>query len=199
MTNTLAATGISSVRLQNRTGRFRTVAELTTLFDLFLVVVDGLRPRQLEALRPVVERIHRVLGDTDCIVGVLAVGVDSSQAADVVEPLGGSVAYFADPDGSAATTLGVAGAPALLWITTQPVVRMVVHGWHPDLWDHAVAELARKMAWTRPRMAAPGDPAPIDPKPFTILGSQPAATVRHLRTTRPAAHRSDGRDAQIAA
>lgn len=159
---------IASVRLQNRHGQARTVAALTTLFDLCLVILDGLRPASVRALTPVIDRIDRTLSGSDCTVGVLAVGVTAADAVELLGPLAQRVAIFADPDGTAAADLGVTGAPGLLWISTEPAVQASVAGWNPTLWRPVLVDLARKLAWTRPLMPAPGDPGPLAPAPFTI-------------------------------
>ena len=159
---------IASVRLLNRHGQVRTVAAMTTLFDLCLVVVDGLRPASARALTPVIDRIDRTLSGSDCTVGVLAVGVTAAEAVDLFGPLAQRVAIFTDPDGTAAADLGVTGAPGLLWISTEPAVRAAVTGWDPTLWRPVLVDLARKLAWTRPLMPAPGDPEPVPAAPLTI-------------------------------
>lgn len=188
---------ITAVRLHNRLGQARTVGELTTLFDLCLVVVDGLRPAQLRTLEPVIERLDRSLGDADCTVGVLAVGVGARDAVDLAGPLAGRVAVFADPDGRAAAAFGVTGAPALVWIDTQPCVRAVVEGWDGYQWRPVLAELARKLAWTKPHMPAPGDPAPLDPQPLTLTAA--AAGVASLPTRSGEPRKEETHDVRIAA
>lgn len=190
-------TDIAAIRLHNRAGEVRTVDELTTLFDLCLVVVDGLRPRQLHHLEPVVDRLDRTLGDADCTFGVLAVGVGSDDAVDLAGPLAERVAVFADPDGTAAAALGVPGAPALVWIDTQPTVRAVVAGWDGYQWRPVLAELARKLAWTKPLVPAPGDPAPVDAHPFTITAATAAAPTLPTRSGEP--RKEEHHDARIAA
>lgn len=162
------AVDVATVRLRNRAGQVRTVDEFTTLFDLCLVVVDGLAPDDLCVLRPVVERVHRTLGDADCTFGLLVVGADADRALDVAGPLARAMSVFADPDGSAVAALGIRGAPALVWIDTQPAVRAVVDGWDGYAWRGVLAELARKLAWTKPLVPAPGDPQPIGARPFAV-------------------------------
>jgi len=166
-------TDLTTVRLYNRLRQARTMAELTVLFDLCLVVVDGRRPAQLRTLTPVVERLDRTLGSSDCTFGLLVVGVGIDDAVAGAGSLAERVAVFADPDGTAAAALGVAGAPALLWIDTQPAVRAVVAGWDGHRWRPVLAELARKLAWTKPLVPGPGDPAPLATQPFTCAA--PAA------------------------
>lgn len=190
-------TDIAAIRLHNRAGQARTVGELTTLFDLCLVVVDGLRPRELQHLEPVIDRLDRTLGDADCTFGVLAVGVGPKDAIDVAGSLADRVAVFADPDGRASAALGVPGAPAVVWIDTQPDVRAVVAGWDGYQWRPALTELARKLAWTKPLLPAPGDPAPIDAQPFTVTAATAGTKTVPTRSDNP--RKEDHHDVRIAA
>ncbi|HZQ85766.1 MAG TPA: hypothetical protein VFA83_13050 [Acidimicrobiales bacterium] len=175
---------VATVRFHNRAGHVRTVDELTTLFDLCLVVVDGLRPGQLRDLKPVIERLHRTLSGADCTVGLLAVGVSTDEAIILAGPLWEAVAVFADPDATATAALGLTGAPGLIWVDTQPAVRAVVAGWDGNAWRPVLADLAWKLAWTRPLVPVPGDPAPIDAHTFTVTA---AAAPKCPGASRPAA------------
>lgn len=157
---------LGTARLYSRTDRARTIDELTTLFDLCLVVVDAHRPAQLAVLAPLVERLDRSLGDADCTFGLLVVGADTGEALALAGPLADRVPVFADPETTAAPVLGLTGAPALVWVDTQPALRGVVVGWDAHQWRPVLAELARKLAWTKPLMPAPGDPASMAAQPF---------------------------------
>ena len=174
---------VADVRLHNRYSQVRTVAAMTTLFDLCLVVVDGLRPASARALTPVIDRIDRAISGSDCTVGVLAVGVTAADAVDLLGPLAERVAVFADPDGTAAADLGLTGAPGLLWISTEPAVRAAVAGWEPTLWRPVLVDLAHKLAWTRPLMPAPGDPGPIPATPLTITHTSSPKEVHDAQLT----------------
>lgn len=79
------------------------------------------------------------------------------------------MALLADPDGSVAQALGIGGAPALLWVSTEPAVEALVEGWDPSAWRAVLGDLARKMAWTKPLVPAPGDPPPMPAQPLTWL------------------------------
>ncbi|HWC10673.1 MAG TPA: hypothetical protein VG455_05565 [Acidimicrobiales bacterium] len=48
---------VAPIQLRNRFGRERTIDDITTLFDLCLVVLDARRPSSYEPLLPVVEHI----------------------------------------------------------------------------------------------------------------------------------------------
>lgn len=185
---------VASLPLTTAAGQVRTVGGLTTLFDLCLVAVDGLRPPQARTLQPVIDRIDATLSGADCTVGVLAVGIDATDAAVMLGPLAQRVALFADPDGAAAAALGVTASPALVWVTTEPAVRAAVAGWDGATWRPVLADLARKLAWTRPLMPAPGDPDPLPGRPFAIANSAPttiapggAATGKEVPDVRTAA------------
>lgn len=176
-------TDIGRTRLATPAGPVCTVGQLTTLFDLCLVVVDGLRPAQVRTIEPVIERIDRTLSGADCTVGVLVVGVDATDAASVLGALAERVAVFADPDGTAAAALGVSAGPALVWVSTEPAVRAAVPGWDAAAWRPVVAELARKLAWARPLVPAPGDPDPLPGRPFAIASSAPTTIASGGATT----------------
>ena len=113
-----------------------------------------------------VERIDAVLSGADCTVGVLLVGADESDADRVLGPLAAKVAVFVDPDGQAAEALGIGGTPALVWITTAPEIGGRVEGWAPPEWRALLDRLARKLAWTRPLLPHPRDPAPFPAWPL---------------------------------
>lgn len=174
---------IASAALHTRTGQTRTIDELTTLFDLCLVVVDAHQPHQIDLLAPVIRRIHHTVGDADCTAGVLVVGAGIDDALGLSGPLAAELPVFADPDSRAAGSLGVAGTPALLWITTQPAVAAVVPGWDGNRWRPVIGELAAKLAWTRPLMPAPGDPAPIEATPLPDA-PPPAISNAHAQPAR---------------
>jgi len=152
---------VGALRIQDRDGHAHTVRELTTLFDLCLVVVDGGHPVDLARLERVIERIDRTLSGADCTVGVLVVGVDGPTAVDLAGHAARYTAVFADPTGEAAAGLGVTGVPALVWVTPEPAVEALANGWDGAAWRSALGALARKLAWTRPLVPAPGDPAPF--------------------------------------
>lgn len=147
-------TDIASIPLTTPAGQLHTVGGLTTLFDLCLVVLDGLRPGEARTLEPVIDRIDRTLSGADCTVGVLAVGIDGTDAASMLGPLAERVAVFADPEGTSAGALGVTAGPALVWVSTEPAVRAAVSGSDGATWRPVLAELARRLAWTRPLMPA---------------------------------------------
>lgn len=165
---------IGDVRIHDRRGRACALSELTVLFDLCLVVVDAANPRPLTLLRPVLERLYRTLSGSDCTLGVLVAGTDIARGASLVGDMASQVAIFADPDASTVTALGISATPALVWVTTEPAVAAVIEGWDPAAWREVLGRLARKLAWTRPLVPAPGDPEPF-----------PAVPLRNAHRSRP--------------
>ena len=157
---------IRDVSVWNGSGQLRSLGELTKLFQLCLLVLDGRRPSQAHALAPVLDRIDRTMGDSDCAIAALVVGLGPDGALALLSPLSHKIAVYADPDASAAAALGLNGAPALVWISAEPAVRALVEGWDPPAWRRLLTELARTVAWFRPLMPAPGDPAPVPAQPF---------------------------------
>lgn len=89
---------VASITLRGRRGRERSVDDLTTLFDLCLVVFDARQPSCYRALLPVLERIDEVLSGADCTVGVLLVAGDED-VERILGPLARRVAVFVDPEG----------------------------------------------------------------------------------------------------
>ena len=157
---------LPSVMLRNRHGRERTLDDLTTLFDLCLVVLDARRPSSYQPLLAVLERIDGVLSGADCTVGVLLVGADETDVDAALGPLARQVAVFVDPDGRTAEALGLGGTPALVWVTTAPEIGGVAEGWDPQAWRAVLDRLARMLAWTRPLLPQPGDPGPFPASPL---------------------------------
>src|SRR5581483_11262554 len=56
---------------------------------------------------------------------------------------------------------GLARLPAFVHIRVDGSLAGAAEGWAPDAWNDAVERLAKEMAWTRPLIPAPGDPAPF--------------------------------------
>ncbi len=157
---------VATIPLGRAHGPARSIDDITTLFDLCLVVVDVRSGDLVRAMRPVIGRIDAVLSGSDCTIGVLAVGGDDDEALAALGPLAGQLAVYVDTEGEAARGLGVEGTPALLWVTTEPALAGHAEGWDPPAWNRVMVELARRLAWTRPLMPAPGDPPPFPARPL---------------------------------
>ena len=159
-------TDLASVVLRDAKGLAKTVDDLTTLFDLCLVVLDARRPATLEALRPVLERVDGVFSGSDAVVGAVVVGTDARKATEALGPAAAHVRVFVDPDGTAARALGVGGTPALVWVAPAPEVAGLAEGWDPPAWRRVLVDLAAKLRWTRPLVPTPGDPWPFPAEPL---------------------------------
>jgi hypothetical protein len=165
---------VGSVQLRRADGRVRTVAELTTLFDLCLFVVH-LRDRTTTTLlRPVLKRVVDVFADADCTLGILAVDLDETHAREQLGDLVDRVQLFLDTDGASARALGVDGTPALVWVTPKPEVAEVLEGWHPAEWRQLLRALAEKLRWSHPVLPLPGDPEPIAARPLWTVPARAA-------------------------
>lgn len=149
-----------------RDGRAESIDDLTTLFDLGLLVVDANNPVATSRILQVYANIDRVMGDADVNLDVMVVGASGPQAVRVAGEFSARGRVFEDPDGEIADRLGVRNAPTLLWITPEPAERARLEGWRPDQWRPVIKDLAAKLAWTRPLVPDPKDPAPFMAVPF---------------------------------
>ena len=139
-------------------GVTRTLDDWTTTFHLALTVLPG-RPEAAAYVR-VGRRIADVLGGSDCRPAFLVVGNERA-ARRVLGSAADEYLCFVDPEGTATKALGVARTPAFVHVSLDTTVASLVDGWDPSAWDDAVERLAKEMAWSRPLIPAPGDPAPF--------------------------------------
>ena len=147
-----------TVELSTARGVTRTLDDWTTTFHLALTVLPG-RPEAASFVR-IGKRIADVLGGSDCRPAFLIVG--NERAARRV--LGGAVdeyLCFLDPEGAVVKAVGLAKLPAFVHIRVDGSLAGAAEGWDPNAWDDAVERLAKEMAWTKPLIPAPGDPAPF--------------------------------------
>ncbi|MGH9038696.1 MAG: hypothetical protein ACRDZ3_00535, partial [Acidimicrobiia bacterium] len=139
-------------------GVTRTIDGWTTSFHLALTILPG-RPEASAWVR-VGRRIAQVLGGSDCRPAFLVIGNERS-ARRVLGADADTGLCFLDPEGTAVKGLGVERVPAFIYVRLDNTVGSAAEGWDPDAWDDAVARLAKEMAWTKPLIPAPGDPAPF--------------------------------------
>jgi hypothetical protein len=147
-----------TVELSTVRGVTRTLDDWTTTFHLAATVLPG-RPEASPYVR-IGRRIADVLGGSDCRAAFVILG--NERAARRV--MGGSIdeyLCFLDPEGNFVKAVGLAKLPAFVHIRVDGSLAGVAEGWDPAAWDAAVERLAKEMAWTRPLMPAPGDPAPF--------------------------------------
>ncbi len=146
-----------SLELTTLRGVTRTLDDWTTNFHLALVVLPG-RPEAAAWVR-VGRRIAEVLGGSDCRPAFLVIGNERA-ARRVLGDAADSYLCFLDPEGAAVKGLGVEKVPAFVHVRLDTTVASA-EGWDPDAWDDTVERLAKEMAWTKPLIPAPGDPAPF--------------------------------------
>lgn len=145
------------LELTTLAGRTRTLDDWTTMFHLALVVLPG-RPEGAAWVR-VGRRIAEVFGGSDCRPAFLVVGTERS-ARRVLGDTADKYLCFVDPDGAAVKGLGITRVPAFVVVRLNTTIAGAAEGWDPDAWDDVAASLAAEMAWTKPLIPAPGDPAP---------------------------------------
>ncbi len=146
-----------TVELTTARGVTRTLDDWTTTFHLALIVLPG-RPEAASFVR-VGKRIIDVLGGSDCRPAFLVVG--NERAARRV--LGSAIdeyLSFLDPEGAFVKSAALTKLPAFAYVRLDGTLGSAAEGWDPDAWDDAVERLAKEMAWTKPLIPAPGDPAP---------------------------------------
>ena len=68
---------------------------------------------------------------------------------------------FLDPDGAFVKSAGLTKLPAFAYVRLDGTMGGAAEGWDPNAWDDVVELLAKEMAWTRPLIPSPGDPAPF--------------------------------------
>lgn len=157
-------------------GTVESIDDLTTLFDLVLLVVDANNATTTSRALQVYANLDRVMGDADVNLDLVVVAASGSDAVQVAGEFSARGRVFEDPDGSVADRLGVHSAPTLLWITPASEERARLEGWQPDQWRPVIADLAAKLAWTRPLIPAPKDPAPFRAVPFLPPPDEEAET-----------------------
>lgn len=165
---------VSDIELVHATtGKVDSVDDLTTLFDLVLLVVDADHPELTSSILRVYSRIDQAIGDADVNLDVLVVGAGGRRAVETVGAFATRGRIFTDRDGSVARRLGVTRSPTLLWVDMAGNLRASVEGWDPARWRALVTELAEHLAWTRPLIPDDGDPPPFGAAPLRTTGPTP--------------------------
>ncbi|HEV3363556.1 MAG TPA: hypothetical protein VG795_05335 [Acidimicrobiia bacterium] len=147
-----------SVELTTARGVTRTLDDWTTSFHLALTVLPG-RPEAASYVR-IGKRIADVLGGSDCRPAFVIIGNERA-ARRVLGSALDDYLCFLDPEGNFVKACGLARLPAFVHIRVDGSLAGAAEGWDPQAWDEAVERLAKEMAWTRPLIPAPGDPAPF--------------------------------------
>jgi|GEM_PF-4379827 hypothetical protein len=176
-------TDIAGIELTDaRTGIPNTIAAMTTLFDLVLIVIDRDQPLPAAVRRSLTE-LNRVMTGADTTVAVLVVGADPHDALDVAAEAAGRCRVFTDPDGRSAQSLGISATPGLVWISTEPALLAVESGFDRGRWTDVLKRMAQRWAWTRPLLptVVPGVSEPLrtglrsDPELQEVTDHDPAA------------------------
>ena len=141
----------------------RTLAEWTTMFQLFVVALD---PYTVEsaAVLPVATRLLREYSEADCRAGFL-MACDADDARAFLGPLADELMVFLDPDRSAIKALGITSLPALIHVDQSPAVVGIAEGWDPAAWRMISLELSRVAGWTPPGLPYADSPAPFHGSP----------------------------------
>jgi hypothetical protein len=147
-----------NVELTTARGVTRTLDDWTTSFHLALTVLPG-RPEAASFVR-IGKRIADVLGGSDCRPAFLVVGNERS-ARRVLGSAIDEYFCFLDPEGAFVKSAGLAKLPAFAYVRLDGTLGSAAEGWDPDAWNDAVERLAKEMAWSRPLIPSPGDPAPF--------------------------------------
>jgi hypothetical protein len=147
-----------TIELKTIRGVARTLDDWTTTFHLALTVLPG-RP-EAAAYARIGRRIADVLGGSDCRPAFLVVGNERT-ARRVLGAAADEYLSFLDPEGAVVKALGLAKVPALVHVRVDNTLAGAAEGWNPAEWSDVVERLAKEMAWTRPLIPAPGDPAPF--------------------------------------
>lgn len=160
-------TDLSAIELVHApTGQLNTIDDLTTLFDLVLLVVDANNPPLTSQMLDVYARVDRVLGDANVNLDIVVVGASGARAIEIAGEFAARGRTFEDPDGQVAHQLGVTNAPTLLWVNQSGALEAVAEGWMPAQWRELVAGLAEHLAWNRPIIPDPHDPEPFAATPI---------------------------------
>jgi hypothetical protein len=145
-----------TLELTSSRGATRTLDDWSTMFPLCLVML----PARLEAAAwvPVAERVFRTFRDADCHT-VFYVAGPAAVAQRILGDAEDRYLTFADPDAALATSLGLEHLPAFVYLRQDTSVGVAAEGWDPALWQNAVDETAKALAWTTPQVGGSHDPA----------------------------------------
>jgi hypothetical protein len=118
----LVATGtISEVTMRSlQRDEERTLAEWTTMFQLFIVALDPYTV-QSAAVLPVATRLLREYAEADCRAAFL-MACDADDARQFLGPLTDELMVFVDPDRTVTKALGLTSLPALVHVDQSPAV-----------------------------------------------------------------------------
>jgi hypothetical protein len=139
-------------------GETRTIDEWLITFQLLGVVLDPFTYESSWLLETSGRILETFRGASVRTCFILTATED--EARQFLGPWASQVLTFVDPDRAFVRACGLDELPALVHIRQNRALAGVAGGWQPDQWRAIVATVAREMAWTRPVVPGPADPAP---------------------------------------
>lgn len=134
-----------------------------TTFHLVTAVLDPFT-HESAWLLPTVSRIFRVYDQADCRVAI-TVTCSPGQARQFLGPYAQEFLTFTDEDRSLTRALGLTTLPALAHVRQDLSMAQSAEGWAPGAWRELTDNLSKALAWSRPVIPAPSDPAPYPGTP----------------------------------
>jgi hypothetical protein len=153
-----------ALKLTTSEGVTRTLDDWSTMFHLCLVILPA--RSEAAAFVPIGDRFFATIGDADARASFVVAGPES-----VARRLLGTETkrnvVFIDPDLEFVRSLGLERLPAFVLLRQDTTVVAAAEGWDPKEWSDVAREVVRMLAWTRPEISGPGDPAPFPGWPVT--------------------------------
>jgi hypothetical protein len=146
-----------SLSLTSITGTTRTLDDWATVFNLAIVLLPA-RP-EAAAWVPVINRIYATFGDSD-VRTTVCVAANAAISRRILGDTADQWLTFCDPDATLASALGLERLPAFVHLRQDTSLVNVAQGWSPSEWQRVADEIAKKEHWTKPQIAAPGNPRP---------------------------------------
>jgi hypothetical protein len=153
-----------TLKLTTLQGVTRTLDDWSTMFNLCLVILPA--RAEAAAFVPIGDRIFATMGDADARASFVVAGPESVAKRLLGTEIERNV-VFVDPDLELVHALGLERLPALVLLRQDTSVVAAAEGWDPKEWHEVVVEIGKMLAWTRPELASPGDPAPFPGWPVT--------------------------------
>jgi hypothetical protein len=146
-----------ALELTSSKGVTRTLDDWATMFHLCFVILPD-RP-EANAWVPVAQRIFAVFGDADCHTAFVVTG-NEQIARRILGPAEREVLTFIDPDRAFVRSLGLEHLPAFVHLRQDTTLGDAAEGWDERGWHRVATGLGKAMAWSRPEVAAAGNPPP---------------------------------------
>jgi hypothetical protein len=144
-------------------GEGRSLTQWLTTFTLTLVCLDPFTNESAWLLETA-GRILKTFEQANCRTAWLVTGT-SDETRQFLGPWADDVLTFADPDRDVVKGLELERLPAIVHLGLDGTVINAAEGWDPPAWRNLTDHLADVMAWSKPLVPAPGDPAPFPGSP----------------------------------